>query len=89
MGLMNRENSAMLAVALSGPAWGIFWIPLRALGEAGIAGAWAVGLFYALPALLLAPVFFTCGGAGSAPAQSPRRSGPVNPLASGRPPVWF
>ena len=48
----------MIAVALSGLAWGIFWIPLRALDHAGIAGVWAVVLFYALPAVLLMPVMF-------------------------------
>lgn len=46
----------MTAVALSGLAWGIFWIPLRALDRADISGVWAVALFYALPAVLLVPV---------------------------------
>ncbi|MEO3413024.1 DMT family transporter [Roseovarius sp. CAU 1744] len=52
------ENLAMLSVALSGLAWGLFWIPLRALDEAGIAGVWAVVLFYVLPTLLLVPILF-------------------------------
>lgn len=47
----------MIAVALAGLAWGIFWIPLRALDAAGITGTWAVFLFQALPTLLLTPVF--------------------------------
>jgi drug/metabolite transporter (DMT)-like permease len=52
------EHLAMIAVALSGLAWGLFWIPLRALDHAGIAGVWAVVLFYVLPALLLVPIMF-------------------------------
>ena len=50
------ETFAMVAVAAAGLAWGVFWIPLRALDEAGIAGVWAVVLFYVLPTALLAPV---------------------------------
>ena len=52
------ETLAMVSVAAAGAAWGIFWIPLRALDEAGIVGAWAVVFFYVLPALLLAPIIF-------------------------------
>lgn len=47
----------MVAVAAAGLAWGVFWIPLRALDEAGVSGVWAVVLFYVLPTLLLAPIF--------------------------------
>ena len=52
------ERLAMLIVAISGLVWGIFWIPLRALTEAGIAGVWTIVLFYILPALLLLPVMW-------------------------------
>ena len=52
------ETLAMVSVAAAGAAWGIFWIPLRALDEAGIVGAWAVVSFYVLPTLLLAPIIF-------------------------------
>ena len=50
------ENLAMVAVAAAGLAWGVFWIPLRALDEAGVSGVWAVVFFYVLPTLLLAPI---------------------------------
>lgn len=50
------ETFAMLSGAAAGVAWGLFWIPLRALDEAGIFGAWAVVVFYVLPTLLLAPL---------------------------------
>ena len=49
------EHLAMVAVAFSGLAWGVFWIPLRALDAAGISGLWAVVMFQALPTALLAP----------------------------------
>lgn len=48
---------AMLAVALAGAAWGLFWLPLRALDAGGISGVWAVVLFQLLPACMLAPLF--------------------------------
>ncbi|WP_413205903.1 DMT family transporter [Rhodospirillum sp. A1_3_36] len=56
MNLSRTENLAMLVAALSGVAWGLFWIPLRALDDAGITGVWAVVLFYVLPTLLLLPL---------------------------------
>ena len=56
MGKTSVEAIAMMTVAAAGLAWGIFWIPLRALDEAGIFGVWAVVLFYLLPTLLLAPL---------------------------------
>ena len=58
MGRPTVESLAMVSVAAAGAAWGIFWIPLRALDEAGIVGAWAVVFFYVLPTLLLAPIIF-------------------------------
>lgn len=54
---LHTEHLAMLAVAYSGLAWGVFWIPLRALDEAGIAGVWAIVMFYLLPTAILSPVF--------------------------------
>ena len=50
------ETFAMVSVAAAGAAWGIFWIPLRALYDAGVVGVWAVVIFYVLPTLLLAPI---------------------------------
>ena len=51
------ENVAMAAAALSAFAWGIYWIPLRAMDAAGIRGAWSIVLFNLLPSLLLLPLF--------------------------------
>lgn len=44
-----------LAVASSGLIWGIWWLPLRRLEEAGLVGNWANLAVYALAALLTAP----------------------------------
>lgn len=52
----NADTLAKLAVAYSGLAWGLFWLPLRALDTAGIQGLWAVALFQFLPGLMLLPV---------------------------------
>ena len=53
---VQTEYVAMAVVAIAGLAWGLFWIPLRALDAGGIEGVWAVVLFYALPAAFLFPV---------------------------------
>jgi drug/metabolite transporter (DMT)-like permease len=53
---MRTETLAKLACAYSGVVWGLFWIPLRALDEFGITGAWATALFYLVPTLLLLPL---------------------------------
>ena len=54
---MRTENLAKLAVALSGIAWGLFWIPLRGLNGAGIDAFWSFVTFNALPAVILLPLF--------------------------------
>jgi drug/metabolite transporter (DMT)-like permease len=47
-----------LAVASSGLIWGIWWLPLRHLEGAGLAGNWANLAVYALAALLTVPFAF-------------------------------
>lgn len=44
-----------LAVAVSGVLWGLFWMPFRALGEAGFEGGWASVAFYLGSTLVLVP----------------------------------
>jgi len=53
---VRTETLAKLACAYSGVVWGLFWIPLRALDDLGITGAWATVLFYLVPALLMLPI---------------------------------
>ncbi len=54
--VMKTETQAKLACAFAGVVWGIFWIPLRAMDQAGISGAWATATMYLCPFLLLLPV---------------------------------
>jgi drug/metabolite transporter (DMT)-like permease len=56
---MNRQNSlqswgASASVALVGCAWGIYWLPLRALTAAGFSGEWATAAIFiaCLPAAI-------------------------------------
>ena len=48
-----------LGIALAGVLWGLFWLPIRALGERGLEGGWPGALIYAacLAALLPAVPF--------------------------------
>lgn len=57
--LNGRErNLAKIACAYGGLAWGLFWLPLRELDEAGIGGALATAVFYGVPLVLLLPLLF-------------------------------
>lgn len=53
---MKTETLAKLACAYSGLVWGLFWIPVRGLTEAGIGGLWSTFLFYAVPFTLALPL---------------------------------
>ncbi len=56
LSVRRTETQAKLACALAGVVWGLFWIPLRALGDAGITGAWATVMLYFWPFVLLLPL---------------------------------
>jgi len=51
-----EELGAKLACAYAGAAWGLFWIPLRALEDANISGAWPSVLFFLIPTVVFAPI---------------------------------
>lgn len=53
---MRIETLAMIVVALSGFFWGLYWLPLRGLENAGIHGLWVVLIFHLLPSLMLLPL---------------------------------
>lgn len=53
---MKTETLAKLACAYSGLVWGLFWIPVRSLAEAGIGGLWATFFFFAVPLVLGLPL---------------------------------
>ncbi|MGB0853728.1 MAG: DMT family transporter [Pikeienuella sp.] len=46
-----------LVIALSASVWGLYWVPLRAVSDAGVGPAMAVAVFN-LPALLIAGIVF-------------------------------
>lgn len=56
MGAISFENKAKLACAYGGMIWGVFWLPLRALDEAGISGSWATAVFFIVPLFFLVPL---------------------------------
>jgi len=57
MAMGDREDlPASLGVVVSGVLWGLFWMPFRELGEAGLGAAWASLAFYLGSTLALAPV---------------------------------
>jgi drug/metabolite transporter (DMT)-like permease len=53
---MKSENFAKVAVAISGVAWGVLWIPVRALNDAGIDKSWAFIIFNIIPFFLILPM---------------------------------
>ena len=55
---LSLKARASLACAYSGIAWGLFWIPLRGMDNAGVTDAWATVLFYGIPLLLFSPWIF-------------------------------
>ncbi len=54
--LVGSGRNAKFAVFLGGALWGLFWIPLRALDEAGVTGAWATLAYFLGPAILWLPL---------------------------------
>jgi drug/metabolite transporter (DMT)-like permease len=55
---LTTENLAKIACIYSGITFGVYWIPLRALGEAGFTGSWAVLLFNLSALSIVSPVLF-------------------------------
>ncbi len=52
----STELIPALAVAVAAAAWGIYWLPQRALEDAGLTGGWATLGQYLVPLALMAPV---------------------------------
>jgi drug/metabolite transporter (DMT)-like permease len=50
------QSLASLAVVIAGALWGLFWIPARSFGEAGVNGAWTAAIFFAVATLALLPL---------------------------------
>ena len=47
---------ATVIVAVTGVVWGIYWLPVRALGDLGLGGAWGTAAITLASAALLAPL---------------------------------
>ena len=50
------EVKAKLACLYAGAVWGLFWIPLRALEDAGIHGLWITVVYFLIPTICITPV---------------------------------
>ena len=50
------QTLARLACLYAGAIWGIFWLPLRAINEAGVHGMWSSVIWFAVPAVILLPM---------------------------------
>ena len=50
------EMGPSLGIVLGGALWGLFWLPVRAIGEMGLAGAWPGAVIYAGCLAVLLPV---------------------------------
>ncbi len=50
------EFKAKLACLYAGAVWGLFWIPLRALENAGLHGLWITVVYFLVPTVCLVPV---------------------------------
>ena len=54
--MASKKNIAKLASLYTGLVFGIFWIPLRALGDAGFSGAWSPLVLNAFPLTFVCPL---------------------------------
>ncbi|WP_208108553.1 DMT family transporter [Halomonas ventosae] len=55
---MHRDHHTLLASAIvlaTGVLWGVYWLPVRALGEMGLAGAWGTAAITAATMAILLP----------------------------------
>ena len=53
---MSGDRTAVYAGLFAGLAFGVFWIPIRALEEVGFVGPWAMVIFAGLPTLACLPL---------------------------------
>ena len=53
---MPIETRAKLACLYAGSVWGLFWIPLRAFGHAGVHPLWITVIYFIVPGVILLPI---------------------------------
>ena len=54
--IVSLESRAKLACLYAGAVWGLFWIPLKALQDAGLHGLWVTVVYFMVPTLCLLPI---------------------------------
>jgi drug/metabolite transporter (DMT)-like permease len=54
--LVGTGRNAKIMAAVGAAFWGVYWIPLRALDEAGVTGGWASLVFFLGPLIICLPV---------------------------------
>ncbi|MGB7271230.1 MAG: DMT family transporter [Albidovulum sp.] len=54
--ISSLETRAKLACLYAGCVWGLFWIPLRALTDAGLHDLWVTTVYFLVPACLVLPI---------------------------------
>jgi drug/metabolite transporter (DMT)-like permease len=52
---LTLESKAKFACLYAGAIWGLFWIPLRALEQAGLHGLWITVVYYGVAMVLMTP----------------------------------
>jgi len=54
--MSSLESKAKFACLYAGACWGLFWVPLRALEDAGLHQLWTTVVYFLIPTLCLLPV---------------------------------
>lgn len=52
----HSDKTLSIALAISAAIWGLYWLPLRTIENAGLSGAWSVVFFNACPLIVLCPL---------------------------------
>ncbi len=55
---MTARGGAMLASFYAGIMFGVFWVPIRALEQAGFEGPWPATLYVAAPVIFTLPIYW-------------------------------
>ena len=50
------QSKAKIACLYGGAVWGLFWIPLRAIEDAGLQSLWINTVYFLVPTICLLPI---------------------------------
>tara|TARA_B100001057_G_C22865875_1_gene956461 strand:+ start:5133 stop:6029 length:897 start_codon:yes stop_codon:yes gene_type:complete len=56
--IFKSDKILSLIIIVSAGAWGLYWLPLRSIEQAGIIGSWSIVFVNACPLLILIPLLF-------------------------------